>query len=542
MKNIYLYLSVIAFLITIASCEDELIQERLDDNPLVGADAPLEATPGNADFTSYVSFGNSLTAGLMDAALYDRGQQSSFANLLGARFELAGGGTFQLPDINAANGFNVTLNDFSDPTNATFGRFFLDLSIPGPRPFIGGDPITPFAGDNASVSNMGVPGMRLIELTANGYGLLNGFYGRFALDPSSTSVLEQGLARNPTFMTFWLGNNDALTWATGGGVGPIGIDDQGAPDPSNDLQPNALVSTTSFNADLQGSLDAIFGSNPSMQGVILNVPNVTLIPFFQAVQWNAIPLDAATATAANAGYAGYNAILQALTNPALGPLALSAEEVALRQISFSAGNNAIVVSDNNLTDITNAVNSLVSLGMVTSEQATSLAPLAQARQLKSAQDLPGLIPFGLPAEIVTLGAGAVLGTLADPNNPASIIGVGVPLGDQFTLTVDEIGLLLQRIGAFNAAIAAQANSREGLVLFDANSFFTGIAINGGIQSSGLNYTPDFSPNGVFSTDGIHPNPAGHAILTNELIQLINTSFNSNLPLYDASAFTTVLTE
>jgi len=113
MKNIYKFLPVIICLFILAGCEDELIEERLENNPLIGENAPLVASPGDADFTNFVSFGNSLTAGFMDAALYNRGQRSSFANLLGARFELAGGDFYQLPDIDAENGFNTSLNDLS---------------------------------------------------------------------------------------------------------------------------------------------------------------------------------------------------------------------------------------------------------------------------------------------------------------------------------------------------------------------------------------------------------------------------------------------
>lgn len=547
MRNTYKYIVVmLALVFTISSCnEDELIQERLDNNP-INTPEPVEVSSGSADFTTFVSFGNSLTAGLMDAALYDRGQQNSFANLLAAKFQEAGGGTYQLPTINATNGFNVSLNDLSDafnPASANFGRFFLDLSIPGPSPVIGGDALTPFAGDNATVNNLGVPGMRLIELAVPGYGSLNPFYARFASDPAAGTVIAQGLAKQPTFMSFWLGNNDALVWATGGGVGPKGIDlSTGMPDPTMDVIPNALVSTTSFNAALEGNLAALFGTFPDLKGVILNVPNVTLIPFFQAVRWNAIPLDQATADAANGGYAGYNQILDALVNPMLGPLAITQQEADYRKVSFSAGQNAAVVVDDNLTDITGGLNALFGLGAIDAAQLAALTPLVQARQLKSAQEEAGLVPFGLPGEILTLSAGSVLGTLADPGNPASVIGVGVPLADNFTLTVDEIGLLLQRIGQFNAKIAAEAAKYDGLVVFDANTFFTGIAAGGGIMSDGFMYAPDFSPNGVFSTDGIHPNPVGHAILTNQIMELIETSFGAQLSRYNVTDFSTVLTQ
>ena len=548
-KNI-LYFFLLFVVITFAcDSEDDLIDDVKAETPATSDPDPLTGTAGSADFTTYVSFGNSIAAGLMDAALYTRGQESSFPNLMAARFALAGGGTFDQPDINSANGFNTSLNDITnafDPEAAVFGRFFLDLSIPGPVATTSADPLN-FVDDPSSISNLAIPGMRMIELTVEGYGTLNPFYARFTTDPTTQSVLGQGLAKAPTFMTFWLGNNDVLLWASSGGSGPIGIDAMGMPYPTQDATPNALVSTASFDATIDGSMAALFGTNPDLKGVILNIPNITLIPFFQAVTWNAIPLDATTAEVSNAGYAGYNAILDALTDAAtFGPLAITQDEADKRKISFTAGDNPIVIVDDQLTDLTTAFDFLttvpVEMGGITAEQRASLEPLVLARQTKSVVQDPGLATFGLPAEIVTLSAGSLLGTLADPDNPASVIGVGVPLGDQFTLTTDEIGLLLSRITAFNSKIASVADTYPGLVLFDANALFTSIAVNGGIEADGFMYAPDFSPNGIFSTDGIHPNPAGHAIVANQIMDVIESEFGAELPAYDVTDFTTVLSQ
>ncbi len=558
MKEInFILIALLGFVLVFGACdsEDDLIEDRIEENPLPTDPGPLTGSAGEADFDIYISLGNSLTAGLMDGALYTRGQQSSFPNLLAGRFALAGGGDFNQPDINSANGLNVNLNDLEnafDPAAANFGRFFLDLSISAPSPTTSADPLN-MVDNPSSINNLGIPGMRLIEIATNGYGTLNPFYTRFATNVASTSVLEQALARQPTFMTFWLGNNDALVWATGGGMGPTGIDDTGMPDPSMDATPNALVSTTSFNAAIDGAMAAFFTSFPNLKGVILNIPNVTTIPFFQAVRWNSVVMDEATATNTSAAFSGFNNFLNLIASPAGGSV-IPSEEAAYRQISFepesvtddpataTVEGNGVVIEDDQVTDLTDIINGAFQMGSISEGERDALLPLAKARQMKSAQDDPDLIQLGLPGELITLSAGTELGTLADPNNENSVIGVGVPLGDEFTLTTDEIGLLLGRITAFNTKIASVADTYEGLVLFDANAFFTSIALNRGIEAGGFNYSPDFSPNGVFSTDGIHPNPVGHAILANNIMELIESSFGSELPAYDVTEFTTVLNQ
>lgn len=539
MKKNYIYILSAAFLMASCTSEDDLVQEQLDANPVP---TPATYDAGSLDLTTYVAVGNSITAGFMDGALYTSGQNSAFPNQLAGAFAQAGGGTFVQPDIGDENGFNTSLNDLSqafDPSAAVFGKFVLDVSIPGPVPTTPGAPFSSVA-DASAVNNLGVPGMRLIEIGTAGYGTLNPFYTRFALDPAASSILEQAIAKNPTFMTLWLGNNELLQWATGGGVGAIGVDlTTGNPDPTSDAIPGSLVSTASFNAAIDNVVATLGATLPNTEVVMLNLPNMTVTPFFQAVAYNAIPLDEATATGVQAAYDGYNQILLALADPntqaalaGFGFQGITAEEAAARTMSFSAGQNAVVVVDDALTDITTDLNILLAAGQISAEQLAALTPLAQARQLKSAAEDANLAQFGLPAEILTLSAATVLGTLADPDNPNSVIGVGVPLGDNYTLTTDEIGLLLSRTIAHNTKLAEVAAGNGNIALVDANSIITNAAINGGYTVDGVTLAPDFSPNGIYSTDGIHPNPRGQAIIASEIIAVMESTWGADLPTID----------
>src|SRR5699024_4885541 len=63
-------------------------------------DETFDVSKGSADFSNYVSFGNSLTAGYADNALYYDGQIVSFPNLLAAQMQQAGGGEFVQPLVN----------------------------------------------------------------------------------------------------------------------------------------------------------------------------------------------------------------------------------------------------------------------------------------------------------------------------------------------------------------------------------------------------------------------------------------------------------
>jgi len=84
MKKLYALLFV--FGLFLVSCEE-------DDAgmPMTTPPEQVVITPGSANFSNYVSLGNSLTAGFSDAALFIAGQEASLPNMLASNFALAGG-------------------------------------------------------------------------------------------------------------------------------------------------------------------------------------------------------------------------------------------------------------------------------------------------------------------------------------------------------------------------------------------------------------------------------------------------------------------
>ncbi|MDZ7658583.1 hypothetical protein [Fodinibius sp.] len=163
-----------------------------------------------------------------------------------------------------------------------------------------------------------------------------------------------------------------------------------------------------------------------------------------------------------------------------------------------------------------------------------------------------------------MSAGSVLGTEYNPQSEApTTIGVVIPLGfpnpqnpalgctqvqgDECYLTIPEQQQIQNRTTAFNTIIATTvAQNADRLALFDINAGFPGnpntelgafadlFGIDGelGIRVEGTLLQPDFSPNGVFSTDGIHPNARGNAILANEFIHVIEEAFGASIPEVD----------
>ncbi|MDR9419412.1 hypothetical protein [Gracilimonas sp.] len=526
LKQLSKLLLVTAFIF--AGCEgqeQDLIDDRLENNPPPGGSTE-NYTAGDADFSNYVAIGNSLTAGYMDAALYNEGQENSVAAMMNSQFEVVGGTeNFNQPDIDSENGFNTAVEN---PQNgAILGRFKLDTSIPGPSPVIGGDPITPYVGNTAELNNFGVPGIQIGQLLTPATGgpdiaqnpAYSPFYARFASSPSQdgqtgSTILGDAISANPSFFSLWIGNNDVLGYAVSGGTNSAILTSQG------DYQQR-------FSAVINNLMQV-----PNLKGVVIDIPPLLAIPYFRAVSYDQIELDQSTADALNAAFAGFNAALDAI----VANLGHDAEDAAMRKVNYQAGANPILINDDNLEDLGPKFDMLLAAGAISPEQRAALAPYEQARPMQ------GNIPQ-LGDELVLLTAGSVLGTLADPNNPQSQIGVVVPLGDQYTLTSDEIIQIKTSRQTFNAIMAQVvqgANASSTRIAFhstnEANGIFKDLfGLDGsglGVRVVGTQLQPDFSPNGVFSTDGIHPNQRGNALLVNDILETVEETFGSNLPEVD----------
>jgi hypothetical protein len=476
MKNIkYLLLSSILVVFTACS-EDEY-----DYNP---TPEPLpELTAGSADFTTYVSVGNSLTSGFTDNALFIAGQKSSFPNILAQKFALVGGGDFTLPLMND----NVGGFLFGGNANPSFGpRLYLDLTTtprPTPTPLPAMSTTEVFGPTLGPKNNMGIPGAKSYHLLFDGYGnpinlataTANPYFIRMASTPSAT-VLGDAMSQSPTFFSLWIGNNDVLGYALTGGDG------------TNPITPLDGPPGVGF-AQTYGAIVATLTS-AGAQGVVANIPSVTTIPHFTTVPYNPVPLDAATATALNQGYAQYNGGLQLALNALNGTGLFTAAEVAKRTINFSAGPaNALVIIDETLTDL-GAINPAFA-GIPKYRQATEddlfVLPLSS------------LIPQGY--------------------------GTQIPLADKWVLLPSEQAEIATATTAFNNVISTTA-SQAGLAFVDANALLNQLS-NGGVSTGDFILRSNLVQGGAFGLDGVHPTSRGYALIANMFMRAIDTTYGSN---------------
>lgn len=466
---------------------------------------------GSADFTTTVAVGNSLTAGFQSNALRRDKQENSFPAMLAGQLKKVGGGEFKQPLLADGVGIGSTLNaEFGISLKAdcqgTVGP------SPGPITAVGQTDqftdITTYVGANGPFNNVGVPGAKSYHLVTPGYGnpmnvplqRANPYYARFVdLSNPDETLLAAAVRANPTFFTLWIGNNDVLSYATSGGSG---TDQTGNPNPAS-YGSNDITDPTAF-AGIYSQLISGLTANGA-KGAVANIPDITSIPFFTTVKWNALALTQDLANQLNAGFAAYNAGVDA--NRAGG--AFSQYEADKRKISFSAGSNPLVIFDASLTPLRDA------MGMV--------QPGSQLRQLKKGE----LLTLTTPGDSIRCaGYGSVNPRTLMPN----------PVTPEFVLDSAELASLSTTIAAYNITIKSLADM-NGLAFVDANARLKELATTG-ITESGIAFSSAFITGGAFSLDGVHPATRGYAIIANDFIDAINSKYGAKVPKVDVASFDT----
>jgi len=229
---------------------------------------------GSADFTRYISVGNSLTAGFADGGLYLAGQQVSYPSIIAKQMQSVGGGSFTQPLFNAsqANGSGyLRLTGFNPDGTPITTTVTSNLAVRGILPVPGFGNVTLYTKYTGELNNYGVPGLKLLQITYAPYGNLNGFFERLLPGdaPANTTTYLSFITAKPfTFFSSEIGNNDALLYATSGGAGDV------------------LTDKTTFT-QLYALLISSLTANGA-KGVVATIPDVTAIPYFNTITVEAI--------------------------------------------------------------------------------------------------------------------------------------------------------------------------------------------------------------------------------------------------------------
>ena len=209
---------------------------------------------GDADFTTFVAIGNSLTAGVADGALYEDSQKNSFPKLIAKMAEVDD--DFEQP-IMGGNGFSFNENDGRFSLNyATFSIDILPAGTEENRDL------------NRAYNNLGIPLIRANQLytSTTSVGADSNHFVDKILRGSGRTAIDEALSLDPTLITLWVGNNDVLESAA------LGFADENFTYTESDEYSNHLNNIVN---ELTNSTDApIF---------IANILDITDLPYFTSL-------------------------------------------------------------------------------------------------------------------------------------------------------------------------------------------------------------------------------------------------------------------
>jgi len=512
-KNIKMLLLVsLAFM---AACNN-------DDN---NTPAEVPVVPGSAVFTKYVALGDSFAAGYSDNALFKKGQENSYPNILAQQFVAAGGGAFTQPLMNDNIGGLLLGGNVIAGT-----RLYFDGPTQTPVNVVGKPTTEVTAHLTGTFNNLGVPGAKSYHLLAAGYGnvagvaagLANPYYARFSSTATST-VLGDGVAQDPTFFSLFIGGNDVLGYATSGGTGK---DQTGNPNPAtygaSDITDPAVFANV--YANLATALTA-----KGAKGVVANLPYITTLPHFTTVPYN--PLTAKVIGKNNEAVGV--ATIKALNTQLYGPLkqALTAFNAGDRiNLLSETGASPLLIKDESLTDLRVQLTAAFTPTLGAQNAAFYGAVFGQARQAKATD----LVVLTTRPDIGTAPTAANSGIGIAPPAPLNAFGISYPLQDKHVLIPTEIAEIKKATDAYNVTIEAVAKEK-GLAFVDTRATMTQLA-NGGIRFGNFVMSSSFATGGAFSLDGVHPSARGYGLIANIFIDAINAQYGSTLRHVDLGVY------
>ncbi len=243
----YIILLAMTSLLFFVACED-----RSD------LTAPSAPNTGSADFTRFVSIGNSLTAGYQSGSLYESSQVYSYGKIIADQV----GVSYEQPIVSEPGiPGKLELHDLSPTIIA--------------NPGLGSPKNLEYA---APYNNLGVPGAIIFDLTdetdfaAKSEARGNPYFSLVLRDQAlGKSIIEQALNLQPTFINLWIGNNDVLGYATSGGTS--GTD-------ATELLP---TDPAVFEIFYDAIATALTDTTGARKIAAANIPDVQNIPYFTTI-------------------------------------------------------------------------------------------------------------------------------------------------------------------------------------------------------------------------------------------------------------------
>jgi lysophospholipase L1-like esterase len=206
-------------------------------------------TGNSAIFQSYVSLGNSITAGYQSSGINDSTQRRAYPVLFASQV----GTRFIYPSL-AMPGCAPPISNFTTQVRVPFGTTATTSS----SCFLRNPAVTDL------LNNVAVPGATVSDLTApTGTAASNTLTSLFL---GGRSQVQKALQSNPTFASIWIGNNDVLAAAVSGVLVPMAGVSPG------------VTPVATYTAKFDEAINQLTTAKPNLEGMLFGVVKVTNAP------------------------------------------------------------------------------------------------------------------------------------------------------------------------------------------------------------------------------------------------------------------------
>ncbi|MEX2478501.1 MAG: hypothetical protein WD357_08695 [Gracilimonas sp.] len=444
----------------------------------------------------YSIIGSSVSAGLMNGALYEEGQAYAYPNQIAEiLYENEGQEYYHTFDINSENGLNYY--NFSNEQNNP-GRYYLSFRNAtdewAAMRTKAGEEISIFSEDLSEISNFSIPGLKITDIDNNQSLQGNEYYDRLSELDSNESLLDLAISRNPTFFIMEPGTEDIFDYAIGGAEGDPN------PDPNN-VSSNDLTPALLFENEMDDIAERILTESPA-DIFLINIPDPFKMPYFTILPWYYIneEWDVVSSEFSFNYYYEFN-------------------------IDVQYHNNTV----NNFEDRRSTIVFDVDGGSPFRAKVIEDEDLIEA-QNEDGEDIPKFRQ--MTEDDFFLYNAEKIHTNSFGNLP--VFGTEDPISDRFIITKSEAEIINERRRAFNESMQNLANSNSRIHMVDLNALIERI-YDEKVSIDGVTYSLIFDNRTIISADGISLNPKGQALLGNEVIKIINASFNANVPMLNVNA-------
>ena len=238
-------LGLAAVTLAVAACTDDSVDIF-----------PPKHTPVSPIFASYVSLGNSITAGYQSGGINDSTQRESYAQLLAKQM----GTQFNYPSLKGL-GCPPPIDTFTTQ-HRLGGKTSGDCSLRDSTQF-------------AIINNVAVPGASSIDLTAASTYDANVLTSLFL---GGKSQVQKALDAQPTFATVWMGNNDVIDAAAKGLAYLSNTGNAGEKALLTQFASPGITPPATFIANYRTGINQLKSQGKLQGGVLIGVVNVTGIP------------------------------------------------------------------------------------------------------------------------------------------------------------------------------------------------------------------------------------------------------------------------